>query len=113
MATVAKFPTIPTDCHHRSTQSAPLQLGFCRRSIFWDPIPVSRRGLYVQPCRSFKRDDDEKDKGSSRNLGDFKLDGNKLMEAVKSLILPKDDSIEKLEENLSKVSSSILFPNNS
>ncbi|KAL7589541.1 hypothetical protein Lser_V15G39156 [Lactuca serriola] len=103
MATVAKFPTIPTDCHHRSTQSAPLQLGFCRRSIFWDPIPVSRRGLYVQPCRSFKRDDDEKDKGSSRNLGDFKLDGNKLMEAVKSLILPKDDSIEKLEENLSKI----------
>lgn len=69
----------------------------------WDSIPSSRRGLGVQPCRSFRKDEDEKAKDSTRNFGNFKFHSNKLLGAVKSLILSKDDSIDKLEENLSRI----------
>ncbi|KAI3771515.1 hypothetical protein L6452_02680 [Arctium lappa] len=102
MATVvANLQTIPPE---RTTQSPPLQLGFCRRSVLWDSIPVSRRGLRVQPCRSFRKDEDEKDKDISRtNFGNFKFHSNKLLGAVKSFILYKDDSIDNLEENLSRI----------
>ncbi|XP_076950743.1 putative chlorophyll(ide) b reductase NYC1, chloroplastic [Bidens hawaiensis] len=83
MTTVAKFPTIPPDAHR--------QLGFRRRSILWHSPPVSRRGLSVQPCRA--------DKGF--NFDDNK-NNNKLFGALKSLIFNKDNSVEKLEEILSR-----------
>jgi len=50
----------------------------------------------VQPCRSFKADDEDDEKSE--------LDGNKFIKAVKSMIFSKDNSIEKLEEFLSRVS---------
>ncbi|KAI3694797.1 hypothetical protein L1987_77778 [Smallanthus sonchifolius] len=93
MATVAKFQAIPPlDGHRRTTQ---LSQGFRRRSVLWDPLPVYRRGLCVRPCRSFRADDDEKDESSSKK---FNLFG-----ALKSLIFSKDNSIEKLEDILSRI----------
>ncbi|KAL8254846.1 hypothetical protein R6Q59_033067 [Mikania micrantha] len=95
METVAQFPTTPLDGHRRTTQLPQLQLGFHRRSL-----PVSRRGLCVQPCRSFRADDDEKGKDRKRV---YNLDDNKVLVALKSLIFSKDNSIEKLEEILSRI----------
>ncbi|KAK9059456.1 hypothetical protein SSX86_020158 [Deinandra increscens subsp. villosa] len=89
MATVANLQTIPSDGRRRTTQFSHLQPPSRRRSALWDPLPVSRRRLRVQPCRSFRADDDE---------------NNKLLGALKSFLFSKDnDSIEKLEENLSKI----------
>ncbi|PWA84070.1 glucose/ribitol dehydrogenase [Artemisia annua] len=90
MTTVAKLPTVPGECHRRTVGWTPVQVGFCRRSV-----QVSRRGLCVQPCRSFKKDDDEK--------VDDKSSDSKLLGDVKSWFFSKDNSMEKLEENLSKI----------
>ncbi|KAI7735057.1 hypothetical protein M8C21_019314 [Ambrosia artemisiifolia] len=103
MATVAKFHTISPDNHHRTTQH---QLGLHRRPVSWHPLPVSRHGLRLQPCMSFKLDDDEKGKASTKNINldhDDDDDNNKLFGAFKSLFFSKDNSIEKLEENLSRI----------
>ncbi|KAF5802829.1 putative chlorophyll(ide) b reductase [Helianthus annuus] len=94
MATVAKFQTIPPDSHRRTTQQPPPQLGSRQRSILFHPPPVSRHGLRLQPCMSFKTDND---------VDDDEKSNNKLFGAFKSLIFSKDNSIEKLEEILSRV----------
>ncbi|KAI7735058.1 hypothetical protein M8C21_019315 [Ambrosia artemisiifolia] len=108
MATVAKFHTISPDNHHRTTQQPHHQLGLRRRPVLSHPLPVSRHGLRLQPCMSFKvddhDDDDEKGKASTKNINlDHDDDDNKLFGAFKSLFFSKDNSIEKLEENLSRI----------
>ncbi|XP_071715576.1 probable chlorophyll(ide) b reductase NYC1, chloroplastic [Rutidosis leptorrhynchoides] len=100
MAAVAKFHMIPANFHHKTTQP---QLGFCRGSVLWDPMPpFSSRKVCLQPCRSFITEEG-KEKGSRKKVGTLKKTISKnLLAVVKSLIISKD-SLEKLEENLSKI----------
>ncbi|KAJ0881709.1 putative chlorophyll(ide) b reductase [Helianthus annuus] len=106
---MAKFHMIPANFHHITTQSPLPHLGFCRSSVLWDPTPpFSCRRVFVQPCRAFRTED--KDKRSMKKLGDNNNNNNNnkknikkwLQETVKSLIVTKD-SMDKLEENLSRV----------
>ncbi|XP_035834748.1 probable chlorophyll(ide) b reductase NYC1, chloroplastic isoform X2 [Helianthus annuus] len=110
MATTAKFHMILANFHHRTTQSPLPHLGFCRSSVLWDPTPpFSCRRVFVQPCRAF-RTEDGKDKRTMKKMGDNNNNNNNnkknikkwLQETVKSLIVSKD-SMDKLEENLSRI----------
>ncbi|KAL4589638.1 hypothetical protein LXL04_002546 [Taraxacum kok-saghyz] len=101
MATVAKFHMVPAVFHHRTTQ-----LGFCRTSVSWDSIPpLSRRRVFLQPCRSFRTENGgAKDNKSTKKLANSDKNKRKnLLGAIKSFIFSKDNSMEKLEENLSKI----------
>ena len=67
----------------------------------------------MQPCKSFRTEEGKgkKDKESKKKSVDLsKKNGKNLLGVVKNLIFsPKDGSMEKLEENLSKVSFFIKF----
>ncbi|CAI9285941.1 unnamed protein product [Lactuca saligna] len=109
MATVAKFHIVPANFHHRTTQSPLSQLGFCRSSVSWDSIPpFPRRRVFVQPCKSFRTEDRKngsaKDNKSTKKIANSDKNLRKnLLGAIKSFIFSKDNSVEKLEENLSKI----------
>nr|XP_043623656.1 probable chlorophyll(ide) b reductase NYC1, chloroplastic [Erigeron canadensis] len=108
MATVAKLHMIPANFHRTTTIQPPVtQLGFCRSSVLWDPLPLfSGRRVFIQPCKSF-RTEEGKDKGISKNMNKIvsinKNIRKNLLGVVKDLIFSKDNSVEKLEENLSKI----------
>ncbi|KVH93896.1 Glucose/ribitol dehydrogenase [Cynara cardunculus var. scolymus] len=99
MAAVAQFHMFPANPHHKTTQSPVTQLGFCRSSVLWEPIPpFSGRKVCLQPCRSFRSEEGKngggKEKGNTRR---------NVLGAIKSLILSNDNSMEKLEEKLSRI----------
>ncbi|KAJ9538596.1 hypothetical protein OSB04_031329 [Centaurea solstitialis] len=105
MAAVAQFHIFPANSHRKTTQPPPLQLGFCRSSVLFESIPpFSRRKV----CRSFMSEEGkngaQKEKKKLKTIGDFnKNRGRNVLGAIKSLMFWNENSMEKLEENLSKI----------